>query len=53
MFIMRLATDRGLTKQELDAHCINVFGVAANYLSKKEASTIIDEFNTRKEAKHV
>jgi hypothetical protein len=52
MFIMRLATERGLTKQELDAHCINVFGVAANYLSKKEASTIIDELNKPKEAKH-
>ena len=52
-FIMRLATGRGLTKMELDAHCINVFGVAVNYLSRKEASTIIDEFNTIKEAKHV
>lgn len=45
VFIMRLATARGLTKRELDAHCINVFGVAVNYLSGKEASTIIEEFN--------
>ena len=53
VYIMRLANERGLTKMELDAHCINVFGVAVNYLSKKEASTIIDEFNTIQEAKHV
>ena len=53
VYIMRLATERGLTKMELDAHCINVFGVAVNYLSKKEASTIIEEFNTIQEAKHV
>ena len=53
VFIMRLANERGLTKMEVDAHCINVFNVAANFLSKKEASTIIDEFNTIQEAKHV
>ena len=53
VYIMRLANERGLTKMELDAHCINVFGVAVNYLSKKEASTIIDEFNTIEGAKHV
>ena len=53
VYIMRLANERGLTKMELDAHCINVFGVAVNYLSKKEASTVIDEFNTIQEAKHV
>ncbi len=53
VYIMRLANERGLTKMELDAHCINVFGVAVNYLSKKEASTIIEEFNTIQGAKHV
>jgi len=53
VFLMRLATERGMTKKELDSHCINVFGVAADFLSKKEASTIIDELNTVKEAKHV
>jgi len=52
VFLMRLATARGITKKELDNHCINVFGVAADFLSKKEASTIIEEFNTVKEAEH-
>ena len=50
---MRLANGRGLTKKDLDAHCINVFGIATDFLSKKEASAIIDELNTVKEAKHV
>jgi len=45
VFIMRLANGRGLTKKDLDAHCINVFGVATDFLSKKEASAIIDELN--------
>ena len=52
VYLVRLATGRGMTKKELDSHCINVFGVAADFLSKKEASTIIDEFNTVKEADH-
>ena len=52
MFIMRLATERGLTKQELDAHCVKVFGVATDFLSKREASTIIDELNKPKEVEH-
>ena len=37
VFLIRLATGRGMTKKELDSHCINVFGVAADFLSKKEA----------------
>ena len=53
VFLMRLATGRGMIKKELDSHCINVFGVATEFLSKREASTIIDELNTIKEAKHV
>jgi hypothetical protein len=52
-YIMKLATGQGMTKKELDAHCVNVFGVATDFLSKKEASTIIDELNTVKEVKHV
>jgi hypothetical protein len=52
VFLMRLATERGMTKQELDAHCVNVFGVATDFLSKREASTIIDELNKPKEVEH-
>ena len=52
VFLMRLATGRGMTKKELDSHCINIFGVAANYLSRKEASTLIEELNIPKEAQH-
>jgi hypothetical protein len=52
VFLMRLATGRGMTKKELDNHCINVFGVATDFLSKKEASTIIDELNNPAEAQN-
>jgi hypothetical protein len=52
VFLMRLANGRGLTKKDLDAHCINIFGVAADFLSKKEASTIIDELNNPAEVQN-
>ena len=43
LFIMRLANRRGLTKRDLDAHCINVFGVAPDFLSKKDYSVFEKE----------
>ncbi len=52
VFIMRLANARGLTKKDLDIHCVNVFGVATDFLSKKEASSLIDELNQPKEVQH-
>ena len=52
VFIMRLANDRGLTKKELDDHCITIFGVATDFLSKKEASTLIAELNNTVENNH-
>lgn len=52
VFIMRLANARGFTKKDLDMHCVNVFGVATDFLSKKEASTLIDELSTAEEAQH-
>lgn len=52
VFIMRLANDRGFTKKDLDIHCVNVFGVATDFLSKKEASSLIAELNQQKEAQN-
>jgi hypothetical protein len=52
VYILRLGNGRGLTKKELDGHCINVFGVATDFITKKEASTLIDELNTSKEVQH-
>lgn len=52
VYIMRLANGRGHTKKDLDAHCIKVFGVATDFLSKKEASTLIDELDKPKEVAH-
>jgi len=52
VYIVRLANGHGLLKKELDAHCVNVFGVATDFLSKKEASTLIDELSTAEEIRH-
>ena len=52
VFIMRLANGHGLVKKELDAHCINNFGVATDFLSKKEASTFIEELSSAQEVNH-
>ena len=42
-FIMRLTNEKGMTRKEVNDHCIRAFGVAADYLSKAQASTLIDE----------
>ena len=52
VYIMRLANGRSFTKKDLDTHCINVFGVATDFLTKKEASTLIEELNHPKEEQH-
>lgn len=53
VYIMRLANGRGILKKDLDTHCVNVFGVATDFLSKKEASTLIDELDNPEEKSHV
>ncbi len=41
-YIMRLNEDLGRSKAELDAHCLEGFGTVAQYLSKTDASALID-----------
>ncbi len=43
-FAMKLALEKGMSKKELNSHCIEVFGVAVDYLSRADASTLIDNF---------
>ena len=52
VYIMRLANGHGLLKKELDAHCVNVFGVATDFLSRKQASVLIDELSRPEEVNH-
>jgi hypothetical protein len=42
-FIARLANEKGLTRKELNERCIKTFGAASDYLSRAQASTLIDE----------
>ena len=41
-YIMRLNEDLGRSKADLDAHCLEGFGTVAQYLSKTDASALID-----------
>jgi hypothetical protein len=41
-YIMRLNEDLGRSKADLDAHCLEGFGMVAQYLSKTDASALID-----------
>ena len=42
-FIARLANEKGLTRKELNERCVKTFGAASDYLSRAQASTLIDE----------
>jgi hypothetical protein len=42
-FIARLANEKGLTRKELNERCVKSFGAASDYLSRAQASTLIDE----------
>jgi hypothetical protein len=41
-YIMRLNEDLGRSKADLDEHCLEGFGTVAQYLSKTDASALID-----------
>jgi hypothetical protein len=40
---MKLTNDQGMTRKEVNDKCIKVYGVAADYLTKTQASALIDE----------
>ncbi len=41
-FAMKLALEKGMSKKELNDHCLEVFGVAVDYLSRADASNLIE-----------
>jgi len=41
-FIMNLSLERGVSKSELNDQCLKAFGVAVDYLSRADASTVIE-----------
>jgi hypothetical protein len=42
-FILRLTSEKGMTRKELNDKCLNTYGVALQYLSSADASTLISE----------
>ena len=42
-YILRLGNEQGMTRKELNAHCLEAFGVAVDYLSKSQASSLIEQ----------
>jgi AraC-like DNA-binding protein len=42
-YILNLSLERGISKKELNKHCIEAFGVSVDYLSRADASSLIDQ----------
>lgn len=41
-YAMELALAKGISKEDLNSHCLKAFGVEVDYLSRADASTLID-----------
>jgi hypothetical protein len=41
-FLVKLYLERGMSKQELNDHCLKAFGVSVDYLSRADASSLIE-----------
>ena len=41
-FLMRLANERGLTRKELNDQCVEVYGSVVDYLTRQNASAMIE-----------
>jgi hypothetical protein len=44
--MMRLNEEQGRSKADLDQQCLTMFGAAAEYLSKNDASVVIKQLMT-------
>ena len=42
-YILDLCLERGISKKELNKHCLEAFGVSVDYLSRADASSLIDQ----------
>jgi hypothetical protein len=43
-YVIGLAQNRGMTKKELNAHCIGIYGAGVDFISRKDASALIEAF---------
>jgi hypothetical protein len=46
-FIMDLMAEAGMTKNELNKHCIEAYGSVVDHISRADASSLIDRFRKR------
>ena len=42
-YLLNLSLERGVSKRELNDHCLKAFGVSVDYLSRVDASSLIDQ----------
>ncbi len=49
-YLLTLSRGHGLTRREVDALCIERFGVVLDHVSRSEASLLIEEFNSMEAA---
>jgi hypothetical protein len=42
-YLLNLSLERGASKRELNNHCLKAFGVSVDYLSRADASGLIDQ----------
>jgi hypothetical protein len=46
-FVMSLLRHAGMTKSELDRHCVETYGAVSDHISRKDASDLIDWLRNR------
>ena len=49
-FIIRLAQNQGMTKKQLNEHCVKTYGAGVDFLSKKDASGLIEALRSAPES---
>ena len=46
-FVMSLLRLAGMTKSELDRHCVETYGAVSDHISRRDASNLIDWLRNR------
>jgi hypothetical protein len=47
-YAVNLAQNRGMTKKELNAHCVGIYGAGVDFISRKDASALIEALRLEK-----
>jgi hypothetical protein len=49
-YVLNLAQGRGMTKKELNDHCVGAFGAGVDFINRKDASALIESMRIDKAA---